>query len=224
MQRGGAGVRSGREGRRPRVLSGAPRRRWLLRYPPVFRRPSGPNRPSEEHRFRLAQGLGRPCKAAGWRRGPRRDRLSRTPAPAPAPAPVITLQSSSRVRASGRTLGRERTHLVLLRWDVPSRSVSGSKEARSARLGWGAARVGCGAGGVRRGAGGKWQRRAGRGWLIPRALPAVGAGAAAAAGDSHRTPTEPSPRSRGSGAVIISIFEVGKPKPGGRITCPGSCS
>lgn len=57
------------------------------------------------------------------------------------------------------------------------------------------ARVGCGAGGVQRGAGGKWQRRAGRGWLIPRALPAVGAGAAAAAGDSHRTPTEPSPRS-----------------------------
>lgn len=214
MQRGGAGVRSGREGRRPRVLSGTPRRRWLSRYPPVFRRPSGPNWPSEEHRFRLAQGLGRPRKAAGWRRGPRRDRLSRTPAPAP--ARVVALQSSSRVRASGRTLGRERTHLVLSRWDVPSRSVSGSKEARSAWLGWGAARVGCGAG-----AGGKWQRRAGRGWLIPRALPAV---AAAAAGDSHRTPTEPSPRSLGSGAVIISIFEVGKPKPGGRITCPGSCS
>lgn len=163
MQRGGAGVRSGREGRRPRVLSGAPRRRSLSRYPPVFRRPSGPNRPSEEHRFRLAQGLGRPCKAAGWRRGPRRDRLSRTPAPAP--ARVVTLQSSSRVRASGRTLGRERTHLVLLRWDVPSRSVSGSKEARSARLGWGAARVGCGAGGVRRGGG--WQVAApGRAGLV----------------------------------------------------------
>lgn len=136
-QRGGAGVWSGREGRRPRVLSGAPRRRSLSRYPPVFRRPSGPNRPSEEHRFRLAQGLGRPCKAAGWRRGPRRDWLSRTPAPAPAPAQVVTLQSSSRVRASGRMLGRERTHLVLSRWDVPSRSVSGLKEARSARLGWG---------------------------------------------------------------------------------------
>lgn len=81
-----------------------------------------------------------------------------------------------------------------------------------------------GAGGVRHGS--AWQVAApGRAGLVDsQSSSPVGAGAAAAAGDSHRAPTEPSSRSRGSGAVVISIFEVGKPEPGGRITCPGSCS